>query len=452
MKTKSTKRNRLYYYLIGFSLLIVLLTMIPLHSYSRSYTQAVRDNDAWAERVNLISQLGELVAIMHKSSIPTLNSDHVSINKDQLVSSNLKFQEIIESVRADFVQNKEQSELGKRTLTLRGIEEHGSIVYQGALELIQQLESELPMMDASRRNQLDQSMHKSLSLIHKLHQDLQDRQSLVIESQKFQAKMLEWILLAITAALSLVVSGTLWYGHQHVAAKMREEKRNEDRLEVILTTKDTVNSHITQIHDLSNEVIAELDNPNQISVIKQIHQQANSLSDIVQYMIKKVRPDQPEPIQQISKSNTVKATTACGDAPEEQASQTRLNCRVLTADDGPNNQRFNCFVLKKAGADVVGADNGQIALDLALKAQEEGKPFDIFLMDMQMPVLDGFEATRKLRAAGFTEPIIALTGSDEVGDKEKCLAAGCDEFITKPVSREKLVQVVAHHAAQLSKV
>ena len=91
------------------------------------------------------------------------------------------------------------------------------------------------------------------------------------------------------------------------------------------------------------------------------------------------------------------------------APETKLDCRLLLAEDGLDNQRLIVFLLKKAGAEVAVAENGQIAYDLALTARDEGTPFDVILMDMQMPVMDGYDATGSLREAGYTGPIIALT-------------------------------------------
>jgi CheY-like chemotaxis protein len=133
---------------------------------------------------------------------------------------------------------------------------------------------------------------------------------------------------------------------------------------------------------------------------------------------------------------------------EVACATTRLDCRVLLAEDGPDNQRLISFLLRKAVATVVVADNGQVAYDAALAAQGAGNPFDVILMDMQMPVMDGYEATSRLRAAGYTRPIVAFTAHAMSTDREKCLRVGCDDYFTKPVDRAKLIQMVADRAKQ----
>lgn len=119
-----------------------------------------------------------------------------------------------------------------------------------------------------------------------------------------------------------------------------------------------------------------------------------------------------------------------------------LNCRILLADDGPHNQRLVVLLLRKAGAEVILAENGRMAVDLALAAQQAGSPFDAILMDMRMPIMDGYEATRELRNAGYRGPIIALTANAMSEDRQKCLDAGCDEYMSKPFDHKKLIDVV----------
>ena len=125
------------------------------------------------------------------------------------------------------------------------------------------------------------------------------------------------------------------------------------------------------------------------------------------------------------------------------ATEIGLNCRVLLAEDNLSNQQLTVLLLQDSGAEVTVVDNGQLAIECARTAQTEGKPFDVILMDMMMPVMDGYEATRCLRSEGYDRPIIALTANAMEGDKTKCLNSGCDDYLSKPLDRAALIETIA---------
>jgi len=110
--------------------------------------------------------------------------------------------------------------------------------------------------------------------------------------------------------------------------------------------------------------------------------------------------------------------------------------------------RAGTAILRKAGATVEVADTGRAALEMALSARQAGTCFDVVLMDVQMPEMDGYEATRRLRAAGFAAPIIALTAHSMPEDRQRCLDAGCDDYAAKPINRRQFLEMVARHASR----
>jgi signal transduction histidine kinase/ActR/RegA family two-component response regulator len=122
-----------------------------------------------------------------------------------------------------------------------------------------------------------------------------------------------------------------------------------------------------------------------------------------------------------------------------------LQGRILLAEDGPDNQRLVSAILRKAGAEVTLAENGRKAVDLAMTSWQQGMPYDVILMDMQMPVMDGYEATRALRQAGYQGAIIALTAHAMATDRQKCLDAGCDDYASKPIHRDDLIGMIGRY-------
>jgi CheY-like chemotaxis protein len=155
-----------------------------------------------------------------------------------------------------------------------------------------------------------------------------------------------------------------------------------------------------------------------------------------------------KPIDRVRLLTTVGRLAHRTGAAEEQTAAARAErepargLRVLVVEDTPVNQRLVQHILERAGAETALADNGKQAVELAWKAIEQSRPFDVVLMDIQMPVLDGIEATRKLRAGNFEAAIVAVTANATLADREKCLEAGCDSFLAKPIDRRKLLRMV----------
>lgn len=114
--------------------------------------------------------------------------------------------------------------------------------------------------------------------------------------------------------------------------------------------------------------------------------------------------------------------------------------RILLAEDEPVNREIAELLLNDAGHQVESVENGEQAL-----ARAQSGEFDLIVMDMQMPIMDGLEATRRIRSLlGSRLPVIALTANAFNEDRERCLAAGMNDFVTKPVSAERLLACIDH--------
>jgi signal transduction histidine kinase/ActR/RegA family two-component response regulator/HPt (histidine-containing phosphotransfer) domain-containing protein len=113
---------------------------------------------------------------------------------------------------------------------------------------------------------------------------------------------------------------------------------------------------------------------------------------------------------------------------------------ILLAEDDRVNQKVMVATLKKTGLEITIANDGKEAVDKATAEQ-----YDLILMDMQMPNMNGYQATKELRQKGFKTPIVALTASAMKGDDKKCFKAGCDDYLTKPIDRSKLFCVLEKH-------
>jgi len=120
------------------------------------------------------------------------------------------------------------------------------------------------------------------------------------------------------------------------------------------------------------------------------------------------------------------------------SSAASLSGRVLLVEDGETNRKMLKIVLTRSGLEVTTAENGQVGAELARR-----QTFDVILMDMQMPILDGYAATRAIRDEGVTTPIIALTANAMRGDEDQCRAAGCSGYLSKPIDPDQLIAALA---------
>ena len=134
---------------------------------------------------------------------------------------------------------------------------------------------------------------------------------------------------------------------------------------------------------------------------------------------------------------------ATADAVRNVATRDLTGVSVLLAEDGLDNQLLIQLLLRKAGATVEIVDNGRSAVKKAL-----AQPFDVVLMDVQMPEMDGHEATRILRERGYDKPILALTAHAMTTDRQRSLAAGCNAHLSKPIDRDRLLETVAEHVGK----
>ncbi len=122
--------------------------------------------------------------------------------------------------------------------------------------------------------------------------------------------------------------------------------------------------------------------------------------------------------------------------------------RILLVEDCPDSRRLLAYLLRKAGAAVTTASDGRQAVAVALKACEGGDPFDLVLMDVDLPVLSGPEAVRELRRRGYGGPIVALTAHVLEAERQRCATAGFDEYLCKPVEHGRLIETARRLSAR----
>ena len=125
-----------------------------------------------------------------------------------------------------------------------------------------------------------------------------------------------------------------------------------------------------------------------------------------------------------------------------------IDSHILVVDDRSDIRFLTKRLLTKVGATVTEAVDGIEALEMIARINTSDQPVDIVILDMQMPRLDGYRVATALRASGFTKPIIALTAEAMEGDSNRCLASGCDDYVSKPIDAKQFVRLVHHYATK----
>lgn len=145
---------------------------------------------------------------------------------------------------------------------------------------------------------------------------------------------------------------------------------------------------------------------------------------------------QPTPTDLVSSGTSDAASTPRENSTERPAAEEPV--RILMAEDNPINQRVGKLILQRAGFNIDLVGDGNEALEA-----HRADPYDLILMDCQMPTMDGFEASRQIRSLDQRQPIIvAVTANALVGERERCLNAGMDDYLSKPFQAEQLVALV----------
>jgi signal transduction histidine kinase/CheY-like chemotaxis protein/HPt (histidine-containing phosphotransfer) domain-containing protein len=130
---------------------------------------------------------------------------------------------------------------------------------------------------------------------------------------------------------------------------------------------------------------------------------------------------------------------------QEQISPEQRIClkgrHILLVEDGETNRKLISLVLKRAGAQVTMAENGLLGVQQVIAHAD----FDLIFMDMQMPVMDGYTASSEIRTRGYRTPIVALTAHAMSGDRQKCIDAGCTDYLTKPIDTQKLLALTQQY-------
>jgi CheY-like chemotaxis protein/HPt (histidine-containing phosphotransfer) domain-containing protein len=154
-------------------------------------------------------------------------------------------------------------------------------------------------------------------------------------------------------------------------------------------------------------------------------------------------------VEPVNEESIVTEPTTIKLSNESSGEASSINCegKILIVDDSEDNQNLINYMLKSSKVTTDSAMDGQSAIEKALS-----NTFDVILMDVQMPVMDGIEATKLLRDAGYQGPIIALTANAMEEDRKSCLEAGCNDFLTKPIVTEVFYKTLNRYLGANEKI
>ena len=154
------------------------------------------------------------------------------------------------------------------------------------------------------------------------------------------------------------------------------------------------------------------------------------------------------PREDLAVLDSLAANIAAEEPSREPGLPLELHGSVLVAEDDDGLQYLLSYYLESSGLSVDTASDGEATYEMAMQSMEQGNPYDLILMDIRMPKMDGYEVTRRLRENGWQGPIVAQTAHALTGDRDKCLAVGCDDYITKPSSPKALFDLIGSFLPQ----
>ena len=273
--------------------------------------------------------------------------------------------------------------------------------------------------------------------------------ALVIEYNATNRRLLEQTLTKTGMIVQLANDGT---GAMSILSTAKQNGETFDFILIDMSLPDVPGTELAG--EIKNWSVAPLSKI-MLFVPKDFSSEGKNLQklNVVGFISKPIGPD--ELIDGLLKSldpHSADDSRPCSNHESEHSKATSGKMEILVAEDNLINQKLATYMLTNLGHKVVIAANGQEALD-----KFRAGNFDVILMDVQMPVMDGFEATQLIRAAekesGSRTPIVALTAHAMKGDRERCLEAGMDDYISKPINNKELTDALARireerHASQ----